>query len=584
MTREPSPDRCDPATLLMAARVLVDGGESEILLKEWRRLFARINEPHFLVGVVGEFSRGKSTLINRLLEAEILPVGSIPTTALATRVCYSPESSLLGIRRDGSKVGLDRMPEIHEGEAGAEASRLARIDIGVPNAWLRELGIQLLDTPGAGDLAPEALEQVIDAICISDAAIIVLDARMAMSLTERAFAEQHVLGRRVPHILAVLAHLDEVQPEHRGKVLRHVQDRVAALHPRMVFASAHGESVTPAEAAIEIAGPEAIRATLALWASESEHRERLRRQLGANLQWFLALVENDLNLRRRTSAMAGEQKRQELDAEKARFNHARLGWEDLRLTLLERCEATLDFIDQRLRAAEKNLLDTLKLEVRVAPEPGTWWQQQLPIRLRQEFANLATALAEPLTQRILSDFGWLYREIDERFDRRLGKGFEPASLEGWLRDSADLKEVARMRDLRTLRLMVRIGTGAATAVGFWLYGPLGVAASIGSGVLGEYLIKKQDDEQRKSYYSALDSILPRSLHQGAQAVRGRIQLEYEGLFRESQREEEMWSAACREAFEPKSGPAEAGELERLAAKLKLLADLKKQLKTEFGEE
>ncbi len=141
-----------------------------------------------------------------------------------------------------------------------------------------------------------------------------------------------------------------------------------------------------------------------------------------------------------------------------------------------------------------------------------------------------------------------------------------------------------MRDLRTLRLMVRIGTGAATAVGLWLYGPLGVAASIGSGMLGEYLIKMQADEQRKSYYSGLDSILPRSLHQGAAAVRGRIQAEYESLFRESQREEEMWSAACREALEPKSAPTEVCELDRVAAKLKLLADIKGQLKTEFEEE
>lgn len=584
-TREPIPDRCDPAAILMASRSLVDGGESEILLKEWRRLFSRINEPHFQVGVVGEFSRGKSTLINRLLEAEVLPVGSIPTTALATRVSYSPELSLVGIHGDGSKAQLDRLPEIHEGQRGeANAAQLARIDIGVPNSWLQELGIQLLDTPGAGDLAPEVLEQVIDAICVSDAAVVVLDARMAVSLTERAFVEQHVLGRRVPHILAVLAHLDEVQPEHREKVLRHVRDRVAALHPRIVFASAHGESVSPAEAGIEIAGPEAIREALSLWASEPEHRERLRRQLGVNLRWFLALVENDLNLRRRTSAMAGEEKRQELDAEKARFSHARLGWEDLRLALLERCEATLAFTDQRLRAAEKDLLETLKLEAKLAPEPATWWQQQLPIRLRQEFGNLATALSEPLTERILEDFAWLYREIDERFGRRLAKSFEPESLEGWLKDSADLKVGAPMRDLRTLRLVMRIGAGAATAVGLWLYGPLGVAASIGSGLLGEYLIQVQADEQRKSYYAALDSILPRSLHRGAEAVRGRIQAEYESLFRESQREEEMWSAACREALESKCEPADAAGRERLAAKLQLLADLKGQLKTEFEEE
>lgn len=582
IAREPTPDRGDPAAILMTARSLVDGGESGVLLKEWRRLFARINEPHFLVGVVGEFSRGKSTLINRLLEAEILPVGSIPTTALATRVCYSPERSLVGIRSDGTRVGLDRIPEIQENEDGADAAQLARINLGVPNSWLQEHGIQLLDTPGAGDLTPEILEQVIDAICVSDAVIVVLDARMAMSLTERAFLEQHVLGRRVPHILVVLAHLDEVQPAHREKVLRHIRDRVASLHPRIEFASAHGESVVPGEAEIEIAGPAAIREALALWASEPEHRDRLSRQLSANLQWFLTLVENDLNLRQRTSTMAAEEKRQTLDAEKARFNHQRLGWEDLRLALLERCETTLEWTDHRLRAAEKDLLEKLKLEVRLAPEPGAWWQQLLPIRLRQELTNLATTLAEPLTQRILDDFGWLYREIDQRFGRRLEKSFDPGSLEGWFGDSADTKEVEPMRDLRTLRLMVRLGTGAATALGFWLYGPLGVAASISSGLLGEYFIKVQADEQLKGYYGALDSVLPRALHQGAETIHSRLRGEYEGQLLESQREEEIWSAACRETLEPKIARIGVGaEPDRLGAKLKLLTDLKKQLNTEF---
>jgi Dynamin family len=40
----------------------------------------------FEVAVVGEFKRGKSTLLNALVEAEVLPAGVLPLTAVPTRV------------------------------------------------------------------------------------------------------------------------------------------------------------------------------------------------------------------------------------------------------------------------------------------------------------------------------------------------------------------------------------------------------------------------------------------------------------------------------------------------------------------
>src|SRR5579871_4213508 len=46
---------------------------------------------HFTLLVLGEFKRGKSTLINRLLGADVLPVGAAPTTAVVTRVAYGEE-------------------------------------------------------------------------------------------------------------------------------------------------------------------------------------------------------------------------------------------------------------------------------------------------------------------------------------------------------------------------------------------------------------------------------------------------------------------------------------------------------------
>jgi ribosome biogenesis GTPase A len=47
-----------------------------------------LDEDAFLLMVIGEFSRGKSTLINALLGARVLPVGAQPVTTMLNRGCY----------------------------------------------------------------------------------------------------------------------------------------------------------------------------------------------------------------------------------------------------------------------------------------------------------------------------------------------------------------------------------------------------------------------------------------------------------------------------------------------------------------
>src|SRR5450432_2915292 len=54
-------------------------------------LAERVQAGLFRVLVVGEFKRGKSTLINALLGANLLPANVTPTTALLTLIKYGPE-------------------------------------------------------------------------------------------------------------------------------------------------------------------------------------------------------------------------------------------------------------------------------------------------------------------------------------------------------------------------------------------------------------------------------------------------------------------------------------------------------------
>jgi Dynamin family len=572
----------DPAALVMAARQLLDEGGSAALHREWQRLFTRINEPHFSVVVVGEHSRGKSTLINRLLGADVLPVGPLPTTTLLTRVCYAPEPSLVGLRPEGGREPIAAAPEGWQRLlAGAQEPRWATLECGVPNDWLRATGIHLFDTPGAGDLESRRIEEVIDAISVSDATLIAIDARMALSLTERAFIEQHVLGRRVPHIVGVVTHLDEVQEADRAAVLRHVHDRLAAIHHQIVFACAHDGPLLPAEVAVEVAGPAAIAGVLSTWAAAPEHGGRVRRQLLANLRRFLTLSAADLATRRAAAAMAVDERHRALEDERFRFDHARLGWEDLRLGLRQRGEATVEWLEQHLAAQEQALSEKLGHALAGAADPGHWWRQDLPFQLRQELATLAATTGRPLERRVLADVRWLSREVDSRFGRPL----ETPEIEPFIALAGEPPAVAAIgqaHDLLRLRLIARVGAGAATLIGYWLYGPLGMAASVGAGLAGEFLIKRHEDDRRSALRRALGPIVQRCLRQATVTGRRRIEEAYEAAFAETRRQEEVWSTTQREALELAGQEEQGGE--RLAASLELLATLESQTKDEAVEE
>src|SRR6266571_7233152 len=99
-----SPDGTQLERLARGARDLVPLAEmvAPHLAGRARELAERLEGGRFLISVVGEFKRGKSTLLNALLGRDLLPTGVLPLTAVATEVAYGPEDLVRIHRRDGS--------------------------------------------------------------------------------------------------------------------------------------------------------------------------------------------------------------------------------------------------------------------------------------------------------------------------------------------------------------------------------------------------------------------------------------------------------------------------------------------------
>jgi len=143
------------------------------------------------VAVVGEFKRGKSTLLNALIQVEVLPAGVLPLTAVPT------------VLERGDPVCLvafgDGHTEEHDLEAVAEfvtEERNPGNRLGVQRVVVRlhapllDEGVRLVDTPGVGSVL-EHNTRATDAYLPSlDAAILVTSADPPISKGERAFLER----------------------------------------------------------------------------------------------------------------------------------------------------------------------------------------------------------------------------------------------------------------------------------------------------------------------------------------------------------------------------------------------------------
>lgn len=191
----------------------------------------------FTVAFVGEFNRGKSTLINKILGANVLPSSNLPTTAILTRIVYGSKPSITVCGKKGNKIKqLPVKPESWEGLTAAnfgEEEPEGFVVVEYPDRWLGEYAIDLLDTPGAGDLEEKRAGVIERSMVNADAAIIAIDARQALSLTEQHFIQQKVMSKGVPFVALAITKLDMLEPGERNEVISYIEKKLKSLRLSM---------------------------------------------------------------------------------------------------------------------------------------------------------------------------------------------------------------------------------------------------------------------------------------------------------------------------------------------------------------
>ena len=149
----------------------------------------RLHERELIVSVIGQFKRGKSSLINALLGDELLPVGIIPLTTVVTEIRQGDRFRAVVQFSDGSQRESNRddlSNYISEQKNPGNQKDVAKVKL-----WTEHLpfgsGITLVDTPGVGSVHQHNTQSAHAYIEKSDAVLFLLSVDSPVSETERDF-------------------------------------------------------------------------------------------------------------------------------------------------------------------------------------------------------------------------------------------------------------------------------------------------------------------------------------------------------------------------------------------------------------
>lgn len=208
---------------LEAAGSLAVAMEDRGASQEAEKLSRKLVDNRFNLVVLGQFKRGKSTLINALLGDDLLPTGVLPLTSIITKIAHGPRGSIRVHFEDGSAR------EIQPGsladyvtERGNPENRKRVRDVLVhhPSPYLKD-GVVLTDTPGVGSAFLHNTEVAYRFLPEADAVIFVLAVDPPVSQSELEFVAD--IRRLVPKIFFVQNKIDYLGGLERRDVLEYTR-------------------------------------------------------------------------------------------------------------------------------------------------------------------------------------------------------------------------------------------------------------------------------------------------------------------------------------------------------------------------
>ena len=185
-----------------------------------RGIAERVSEGRFYVACVGQFKRGKSTLLNALIGHSVLPTAVVPVTAVPTIIRHGDRLSVR-VRFQSTtwtEIPVSAVEDYVSEEKNPEnTKRVAGVEIFVPSLLLKT-GMCLVDTPGLGSVFAGNTAATHAFIPHIDAAIVVIGADPPLSGDELQLVD--TVSQEVHDLVFVLNKADRANPAERSAALQ----------------------------------------------------------------------------------------------------------------------------------------------------------------------------------------------------------------------------------------------------------------------------------------------------------------------------------------------------------------------------
>lgn len=162
--------------------------ELPLVADEAASLAERLSAGRFFVACVGQFKRGKSTVLNALVDDRVLPVGVTPVTSAVTILRHGAErrATVRYAAGPSEAIRVEDVPLYVAEEHNHENARgVAAVEVFLPAPILAS-GLCLVDTPGIGSTFAGNTEATRAFVPHIDAALVVLGADPPISGDELA--------------------------------------------------------------------------------------------------------------------------------------------------------------------------------------------------------------------------------------------------------------------------------------------------------------------------------------------------------------------------------------------------------------
>jgi GTP-binding protein EngB required for normal cell division len=219
-----APASMDGASRLLQLGRLAQELGAEPVAEEARELAARVSEGRFYVACVGQFKRGKSTLLNALVGHEVVPTGFVPVTAVPTVIRFGDKPHARVRMRDGAwrDVAMTDLKEYVTEELNPENKKAVDgAEVFVPSPLLSS-GMCFVDTPGLGSVFTGNTATTQAFIPHIDAALVVVGADPPIAGEELALVEE--VGKQVQDLILVINKADRTTDPERAAAVKFTRE------------------------------------------------------------------------------------------------------------------------------------------------------------------------------------------------------------------------------------------------------------------------------------------------------------------------------------------------------------------------